>query len=113
MLEDLKDMLTDKSKEIQDLLKRRLEVEKEIKEAVNVQLLAHIADIWREVGEESLPYAVTQNYSNYLIEMINDSTLAMERRRFRAKNDDNLWFTLFEDIRKEYLTRMKHITYEA
>jgi hypothetical protein len=45
LLEDLKDMLTEKSKEVQVLVNRRLALEKDFNKELDLELYAHFHDI--------------------------------------------------------------------
>lgn len=51
MIEDLKDMLTEKSEIIDEVLTKKLKMEKELKNKVMIQLVAHITDIFKEQKE--------------------------------------------------------------
>ena len=51
MIEDLKDMLTEKSEIIDEVLTKKLKMEKELKNKVMIQLVAHINDIFKEQKE--------------------------------------------------------------
>ena len=51
MIEDLKDMLTEKSEIIDEVLTKKLKMEKELKNKVMIQLIAHINDIFKEQKE--------------------------------------------------------------
>ena len=59
ILEDLKDMLNEKSKDIDDLMKRKFSLSAEQKSLIDEEILCHTADIYSLKGEQSLPYAVT------------------------------------------------------
>jgi hypothetical protein len=51
MVEDLRDMLTEKSEIIDEILAKKLKMEKELKNKVLVQLVAHITDLFKEQKE--------------------------------------------------------------
>ena len=48
LLEDLKDMLEVKSAKIQELVRRKVEAESEMWEAVKFEWCGHVSDIFRE-----------------------------------------------------------------
>ena len=51
MIEDLKEMLTEKSETINDILAKKLKLEKDIGSKVKTQIIAHITEIFRELKE--------------------------------------------------------------
>ena len=73
ILEDLKDMLTDKSELINQIIKSKQEALKDVKNACNFSLIAHIADVYKECGEHQSPFCLNQNYSDSLDLSIKDS----------------------------------------
>jgi hypothetical protein len=74
MIEDLKDMLTEKSEIIDEVLTKKLKMEKELKNKVMIQLVAHITDIFKEQKEHQKPYAYSQNFSDLLEKTVQDHT---------------------------------------
>jgi hypothetical protein len=51
MVEDLKDMLTEKSEIIDEILAKKLKMEKELKKKVMIHLVSHITDLFKEQKE--------------------------------------------------------------
>ena len=51
MLENLKDMLTEKQDVIDEILARRLQMEKETGIKVREMKIAHVSDLFKEAGE--------------------------------------------------------------
>lgn len=48
ILEDLKDMLLEKSLKIEELVKRKKEAESEMWDSVKLEFIGHISDIFKE-----------------------------------------------------------------
>ncbi len=81
MIEDLKEMLTEKSEIINDILAKKLKLEKEIGSKVKTQIICHITDIFKELKEHQQPYCYTQNFSEELEKTVKDTELIKERQR--------------------------------
>ena len=74
MVEDLKDMLTEKSEIIDEILAKKLKMEKELKKKVMIHLVSHITDLFKEQKEHQQPYAYSQNFSEVLEKEVQDHT---------------------------------------
>ena len=83
ILEDLKDMLTDKSALINEIITSKQEALKDLKKACNFSMIANIADVYKECGEHQSPFCLNQNYSDSLDLAIKDSRFQQERKLFR------------------------------
>jgi small-conductance mechanosensitive channel len=83
MIEDLKDMLTEKSELLNDILAKRLKIEKETKAKINTQLISHVSDIFKELKEHQQPYCYTQGFNEELEKTVKNLDLVKERRYLR------------------------------
>ncbi len=101
MIEDLKDMLTEKSELLNDILAKKLKIEKETKANINTQLISHVTDIFKELKEHQHPYCYTQSFNEELEKTVKNPDLIKERRYLREKGDENLWqIIIYEELQK-------------
>ena len=86
MIEELKDMLTEKTEVINEIILRKFQLENTIGQSIKALKIAHIADLFKESGEIQMAYAVTQNQSAEIDRIIKDSSKKAERKVFRERN---------------------------
>ena len=91
-------MLTEKSELINDILAKKLKMEKDIKANVEMQLVAHITDIFKELKEQQSPYAFTHKYTEALEKTVKDHTQSSLRKHYRSSLDEEelLWKSIIE-----------------
>lgn len=68
-------MLTEKSALIKEISRRKIDLENGIKAAIDMNLICHIADVFKECGEAQVPYGMSQNFSESLDKALKDTRL--------------------------------------